>query len=701
MVTNEVNVLGSARKYTRWGWRVVPIPAGEKAPRLKGWQTLRLKLSALRHHFKGGENIGVLLGKPSKGLVDIDLDCREAVSLGPMFLPYTGRMHGRKSNPNSHWWYKVTPIPAPSKFCDPDGTSLVELRSTGQQTVVPPSIHPSGERIKWERKQRCARVDKDELYAAVAKLAAAALLARHWPARGSRNETALALAGTLLRARWDDLEVGDFVAAVAKAANDEEWTARKAVALTTQKRLDEKRDATGRPRLASLLGDEVVKLACNWLGLVPEEYLSVGVSPAPVGWPRPLSDRAMQGLAGDIVNAFNPHTEAHPAALLIQTLVGFGNLVGPGPFFRIESTRHPTNLFAILVGETSKARKGTAWGRVMSLLELVDPLWTSKCHASGLSSGEGIVSAVQDHAKPKPGLTRKPNKGGAGATPEPAASDKRLMVYESEFARALRVQRREGNILSTLLRQAWDSGNLQILTKESARATGAHISLVGHITKDELHRELTVTDEANGFANRFLFVCVTRSKLLPLGGRVHGQVLFDLGRRLRKAANFARGLREVTFSGKAKILWCKRYPTLSAAVPGLLGAITARAEAQVLRLSLIYALLDLSPLIKLPHLRAALEVWRYCKDSCRYIFGRALGDPVADRILEALRKNPQGLTRTEISAIFGRNVYEATISAAIEFLRKHGRAFEKPKKSGKRGRPTERWFLKRKGRVGR
>jgi hypothetical protein len=276
------------------------------------------------------------------------------------------------------------------------------------------------------------------------------------------------------------------------------------------------------------------------------------------------------------------------------------------------------------------------------------------------------------------------------------------MVYESEFARALRVQRREGNILSTLLRQAWDSGNLQILTKESARATGAHISLIGHFTRDELHRELTVTDEANSFANRFLFVCVTRSKLLPLGGQVDGQVLPDLCRRLRKAATFARGHREVKFSPKAEILWCKRYPTLSAEVPGLLGAITARAEAQVLRLSLVYALLDCSPLIKLPHLRAALEVWRYCKGSCRYIFGSALGHPVADRILEELRRNTEGLTRTEISAIFGRNVSEATISAALAFLRDQGRAFAKSKKSGERGRPTERWFCKKtRRRVGR
>lgn len=698
-VGQKETVLEAAKKYTGWGCRVVPIPAKEKGPRRKGWQNLRLKESDLPDYFEGGENIGILLGKPSGGLVDVDLDCPEAIFLGRTFLPYTGRIHGHKSKPSSHWWYRATPIPASRKFSDPDGTCLVELRSTGLQTVVPPSIHPSGETIEWQSNKSSTQVDEDVLCTAVAKLAAAALIAHDWPKKGSRHHAALALAGTLLRARWDEYEGGEFVAWVARAAHDEEWTARKAVAKTTRKRLDADREATGRPRLAELLGHEVVKRACEWLGIVPEEILRSDVRPAPAGWPRQLSEQALHGLAGDIVKAIGPKTEADPAALLIQTLVGFGNLVGPGPFFEIESNPHRTNLFTILVGETSRSRKGTSWGRVNALLEQADPLWASKCHASGLSSGEGLVWAVQDrNDKPKPGVARKPNQDSENTAPEPARSDKRLMVYESEFSRTLKAQGREGNTLSAVVRQAWDKGNLQILTKTTpARATGAHISVVGHITQDELRRYLTVTDEANGFANRFLFVCVRRSKHLPLGGAIDSQVLHDLNRRLRQAAEFAKGVREVNFSPKATTLWCKRYARLSAEVPGLLGAITGRAEAQVLRLSLIYALLDCSAVIKIPHLRAALEVWRYCKDSCRYIFGSALGYPVADRILEELRKSPKGLTRTEISAIFGRNVSEAATSAALEFLRKQRRAFAKSEKSGERGRPTERWFTRRPG----
>ena len=98
-------------------------------------------------------------------------------------------------------------------------------------------------------------------------------------------------------------------------------------------------------------------------------------------------------------------------------------------------------------------------------------------------------------------------------------TDKRLFVVESEFASALRAAQRQGSTLSATIREAWDSGNLRTLTKnDPITATGAHICIVGHITADELRAELTATDSANGFANRFLFVAVKRSKLLPFGG---------------------------------------------------------------------------------------------------------------------------------------------------------------------------------------
>jgi putative DNA primase/helicase len=234
---------------------------------VRGWPNLRLSESDLDTYFSNGNNVGILLGEASGGLVDIDLDAPEALKVADAFLPQTGRIHGRNSKPGSHRWYVCSPSPHPEKFADTDGTCLAELRSTGQQTVVPPSVHPSAERLCWERDGNPATVDGADLLRAVARVAAASLLARHWPSRGSRHEAALALHGLLLRAGWAEQEAERFVGAVALAACDEEWASRATDARTTARRIAEKGTATGRPRLAEMIGNEVVNLASAWLGL--------------------------------------------------------------------------------------------------------------------------------------------------------------------------------------------------------------------------------------------------------------------------------------------------------------------------------------------------------------------------------------------------------------------------------------------------
>lgn len=693
IVGTKNKVLCAARRYLRWGWQVVPIPHREKAPRLKEWQKLRLEESDLHHYFHDGDCVGVLLGKPSKRLTDTDLDCLEAIFLAPNFLPETGRIFGHKSKPDSHYLYYSKSTLEPEKFADVDGTTLVEIRSTGQQTVLPPSIHPSGERIRWRSKHRPARVKASRLRNAVKRLAAATLLARHWPKRGSRNEAALALAGMLLRAEWEDNEAAEFVQLIAQAADDEEWRDRKNAALGTRKRLDKKADATGRPKLAELLGADVVERACDWLGISRAEVATHRTARKRVPWPEPLSQKAFYGLAGDAVRMIAPESEADPAALLVQILIAFGSAVGRGPHFEVEAAKHGTNLFGLIVGRTAKARKGTAWSHVLRIFREVDASWCEKCLASGLSSGEGVIHAVRDATEKRKRTRKNKAQDDEEVVVEEAdgVEDKRLMVVEAEFAGPLRAQRREGNTLSAQLRQAWDTGNLRVLTKNSpVQTTDAHISIIGHITREELRRELTVTDEANGFANRFLFTCSKRSKLLPLGGNINSKVLEELAYKFSRAAKHAHKVQRMRFSDKATELWVRKYPRLSAEVPGLLGAIISRAEAQVLRIAVIYALLDCSRFIDKKHLRAALAVWRYCADSARNIFGDALGDRLADDLLSALRKRPDGMTRTEMREFFNRNRTENEITGALDALAGYGLVRCVSEETG--GRPAERWF---------
>jgi len=277
---------------------------------------------------------------------------------------------------------------------------------------------------------------------------------------------------------------------------------------------------------------------------------------------------------------------------------------------------------------------------------------------------------------------------------DPGVEDKRLLVVEPEFASTLRVMRGESNILSGVIRSAWDSGDLNNLTKNSpARATGAHISLIVHITQDELRRELTATDAANGFANRFVWVCARRSQLLPFGGNIDTKVLDKSGRKLDSATKFARSVQQMRMSKNARKLWRKTYPVLAAEIPGLLGAVTSRAEPQVIRLAMIYALLDRSRFIQTSHLSAALAVWLYCEGSARYVFGDAIGDPTGDAILRELRQQPNGLTRNEIRELFSRNRSEAEISRALSFLLENSWVSCTPEQTG--GRPSERWTATR------
>jgi len=141
----------------------------------------------------------------------------------------------------------------------------------------------------------------------------------------------------------------------------------------------------------------------------------------------------------------------------------------------------------------------------------------------------------------------------------------------------------------------------------------------------------------------------------------------------------------------AEVLWEEVYPDLSEGKSGLFGAIIARAEAQVMRLACLYALLDSSGVVKQPHLTAALALWDYCEESARLIFGDALGNPIADEIYRALLCNQeQGLTRTDFSLLFGRNRKAAEISLALNALLKGGKAWHREEATG--GKPAERWF---------
>ncbi len=288
----------------------------------------------------------------------------------------------------------------------------------------------------------------------------------------------------------------------------------------------------------------------------------------------------------------------------------------------------------VLVGESAKGRKGTSWGYVKRLMEFADPQWLRDRVQSGLSSGEGLIHAVRD-GEPDDDDYDNCNKGR-----DEGVSDKRLLAVESEFASLLKVATRSGNTITANIRNAWDSGDLQSMTLNNPmRATGAHISIVGHVTRTELLKDLSETESANGFANRFMFFSVRRTRLLPEGGSLQAGEFERLGAKLRDALERARGVKILKRDEAAKALWHQMYPVLSSEIPGLLGAVTARSEAQTMRLAMLYALMDGDSEIRVHHLRAGLALWKYSSESARFIFGDSLGDVLADEVLKKLESD--------------------------------------------------------------
>jgi len=437
--------------------------------------------------------------------------------------------------------------------------------------------------------------------------------------------------------------------------------------------------------------DKLLDYEFEW-GLQDNSHISLNSQPrSETNWPAPPRNEAYYGLAGDIVRAIEPHSEADPVALLIQSLIMFGNIIGKTAYFIAEADRHYLNIFSALVGATSKGRKGTSFGQAKRLYESINPEWSKERIQSGLSSGEGLIWAVRDPIeKTEPIKDKGRVVGNQNVVVDAGVLDKRLLDVEAEFASTLRVIGRDGNILSALMRQAWETGTLRVLTKNSpAKATNAHISIIGHITKNELLRYLDKTEMANGFANRFIWLCVKRSKELPEGGQIQMVDFALIVRRLRGAIDFANQVSEMKRDENAKSLWHKEYSRLSKETPGLLGALTGRAEPQVMRLACIYALFDCSDVVRIEHLQAALALWDYSESSVAYIFGDNLGDPIADTILASLRSNPSGLSRTEISNLFKRHIDSTQISRALETLKEMGRVKMNPEIT--EGRSKEIW----------
>jgi Bifunctional DNA primase/polymerase, N-terminal/Protein of unknown function (DUF3987) len=337
----------------------------------------------------------------------------------------------------------------------------------------------------------------------------------------------------------------------------------------------------------------------------------------PSTWPVPPNDAAYHGVLGDIAHATAPFTEADPVGVLGTLLAMFGAACG-GARTLYQGSLQRTNLSFLLVGETGfRGRKGTALDVARGVFGLAYPdlasLWLV-----GVASGEAITGHLGRHD----GLEGRP-------------FEDRVLIVETEFGRLLTIMNREGSTLSPVLRNAWDGVPLgHARARDESLVTKHHVTILGHVTPVELRAKLTETDAANGFANRLLFLAVRRSRLVPFPMAPDDHVR-EFVEPLHRAIIEARLPGEMSFDEDARDRWEDFYAEL-AVTPrlGLAGAVTGRHEAQVARLSLVYALADRSPVVGVAHLDAAIALAEYARRSATW----ALGDSTGNRHADVLRR---------------------------------------------------------------
>lgn len=250
-------------------------------------------------------------------------------------------------------------------------------------------------------------------------------------------------------------------------------------------------------------------------------------------------------------------------------------------------------------------------------------------------------------------------------------------MVETEFGNVLAQIKRENNNLSHTIRGFWDEGHARITTRNNPiHVDDALVSILGHITPDEVRRDLRAVDTSNGFCNRFLWVLVRRSKCIPNPQPLEEHVLTACAGAIRERIEAARLVGRVQRDAAAAHAWDEGglYRRLKVEMPsqvsGVLRSFFTRGAPEVTRLAMVYALVDGSNIVTVQHQAAAVALWEYVARSIRHIFGGLTGNTTADRIAHALTlAGEDGLSRTEISLkVCKGNAPAETIKQALKLL---------------------------------
>lgn len=432
-----------------------------------------------------------------------------------------------------------------------------------------------------------------------------------------------------------------------------------------------------------------------------------GVSTTTSTTPRlaPIPDPAcLYGLVGDIGNAGSQNTEANPYAVAASAIAYLDAALGRGPYFPIGDDLHHARLFLLHVGRSGTGRKGTAkklTKRIHETVKAKDEPLAPQVHSGGLSSREGLAMLIHDGYK-------------NDKTDVPPVVDKRLHVIESEFANVLHQTKRDGNTLSTALRDAWDGSSIQPAVKTSrVWATDPHISIIGDITPSELLNLMAKREMTNGFANRFIFFYAEGDKINAFPQPTPDTVVEALADRVAQVLRYTgadnHGSNNVLcmeLSPDAKLEYEALYRGELRDHPGgeHIAALLDRRAPVLLRLAMLFALTDQTHIISVAHLNAAMAWVRYWVDSVKFIFQEHTNPRISNakptithRIVDHLTAHGPTTRSDLVTNCFGNRIQAVILDGALEELLNAKpptiQATTQPRTIGKGGTPVTVYSL--------
>jgi hypothetical protein len=692
------------RGYIQNGWAPVPVPKQSKNPGFDNWEKYRAIPDEVEDAFRW--NVGLILGDRSGGLVDVDLDTTEAISLARHMLPETGMMHGRKGKPWSHYWYVTDPTPDTKRYKDTDGATLVELRSTGGQTIVPPSIHPDGEPIGWVKEGAPLVIDGRVLSAEVAKLAAASLLVRHWPAEGSRHDLCLCLAGALFRNGWGLDQALGFILTIALEAGDDEPKDREDAVRSTWDSLGQGKAVTGIPTLAGIIGERETKRLGEWLGWrspstggivfrgvleSPGDVLADPIDLSTMGqvdWKAvldqtPLDLSVMPYWVQRLLSHTKPYTVMFPPDWPVTFILTFWSALWPG--IRIQNLG--LNLWAIGLNVQSGG-KNVMTDEMLAITRGVvrmNPHREVTLYTAG--TPEGMWEAL-------------------------AGEGKQMLCYHDEFAGFLKLlQRDHMQSARESLCSLYDGRGVGYLRskRNTVDITNPHVVVAATCTPTAIRNHGSIEDMANGYLSRFL-VCapdatMTAPNFFPEDNENRRQIIRELDEHLKRVRDVRSCIWEET-GGRQDPEILVQYRGFFGVNSGEVidldtamdetGVPVGRLVARAKKIAALLELAEYAPQlsedgsqlsIRPDHVETAIDIVErgraYAERLASWI-GRSGDWDLSRLILSELMKTPEGLTQRELCRRTRQPARE--VGTALSLLSGAGQASSR--KSGK----TERWW---------